>query len=327
MPKEAAEGEPAVGLDHLDLRPAAKQMHLCRACLQRGRGIVEGRGAGADHRNPFAAQAREVDRLRRMRAKRRRQMAQRLRNGPVAHAFLPGRQHDLPRKERVDAVSGLHLGREQSTGRGRDLDDLATIAHRQVQDAPEPEQIFRPELARNQVEIPPILLAEARLVPGLVGQARNIKIGPGEMLRTAQRVHAGIGEPRPFLSLLGFVEHEDVAHLRAHQPKRRREARLPGAHHEHVQRRPVVRPEFGRKPRSIRMRGLGKIGANLGFESGKGVVHATSQPPSTTITVPVVKEDASLARWSAASATSSALPNRFMAWRLRDASRTGSGSA
>ena len=241
MPKEAAEGQPAIGLDHLDLRPAAEQMHFGRAGLQRGRGIVEGRSAGADHRNPFAAQAREVDRLRRMHAKRRRQMAQRLRNGPVAHALLPRRQHDLARKERIDAISGLYLRGEQSTGRRRNLDDLATIAHRQVHDAPEPEQIFRPKLARNQVELPPILLAEARLVPGLVGQARDIEVGPGEMLRAAQRVHAGIGEPRPLLPLLGFVEHKDVADLRAQQPKRRRETRLPGAHDEHVQCRPVVR--------------------------------------------------------------------------------------
>ena len=233
-------------------------------------------------------------------------MAQRLRNGPVAHALLPGRQHDLSCKERVDAVAGLHLGREQSVWRGRNLDDLAAIAHRHVHDAPEPEQIFRPELARDQVELSPILLAEARLVPGLIGQARNIEIRPGEMLRAAQRVHAGIGEPRPLLSLLGFVEHEDVADLRAQQPERRREPRLPGADDQHVQRRPVVRPELWRQPRGIRMRGLGEIGANLRFESGKGVVHATSQPPSTGITVPVVKEDASLARCSAVSATSSA---------------------
>jgi hypothetical protein len=97
------------------------------------------------------------------------------------------------REDNVDAISGLHLGREQSTGRRRDIDDLAAISHRQVHNAPEPEQIFRPKLTRNQVEILPILLAEARLVPGLVGQARNIKIGPGEMLRTAQRMHPGIG--------------------------------------------------------------------------------------------------------------------------------------
>src|SRR5258705_6795902 len=254
-------------------------------------------------------------------------MAQRFRNDPVTHTFLPRRQHDLARKDNVDAITGLHLSREQSTGRRRDFDDLATIAHWQVEDAPEPEQVFRPKLARNQVEIPQVVLAEARLVPGLIGQARDIKIGPGEMLRAAQSVHAGIGQPRSFLSLLGFVEHEDVAHLRAHQPKRRREPRLPGAYHEPVQRRPVVRSEFWRKPRGIRMRGLGKIGANLGFESGKGAVHAASQPPSTTITVPVVKEDASLARWSAASATSSALPNRFMAWRVRVPSRTRPGAA
>ena len=131
---------------------------------------------------------------------------------------------------------------------------------------------------------PPILLAEARLVPGLIGQAGNIEIGPGEMLRAAQRVHAGIGEPRSFPPLLGFVEHEDVAHLRAHQPKRRREARLAGADHEHVQRRPAVRPEPRCKPRSIRMRGLGKIGANLRFEqrSGRSLMPRANRhrPPS-----------------------------------------------
>ena len=261
-----------------------------------------------------------------MRAKRRRQMAQRLRNDPVAHAFLPCRQHDLPREDGIGAVSRLHFRREQSFGRGRYLDDLATVAHRQVHDRPEPEQIFRPEFARNQVEVSPILLAEARFVPGLVGQARDIKVRPGEMLRASQRRHAGIGEPRSLLPLLGLVEHEDVADLRAHQPECRREPRLPGAHHQHVQRRPVVRTEFWRQPRSIRMRGPGKVGANLRLKSGKGVVHATSQPPSTTITVPVVKEDESLARCSAVSATSSAIPKRFMAWRLREASRTGSGS-
>ncbi len=46
----------------------------------------------------------------------------------------------------------------------------------------------------------------------------------------------------------------------------------------------------------MRMRDLGKIGADPGFERNQSVVHAASQPPSTTITVPVVNEDASLAR-------------------------------
>jgi hypothetical protein len=161
-------------------------------------------------------------------------------------------------------------------------------------------------------------------VPGLIGQARNIKIGSGEILRAPQRMHAGIGKPRSFPPLLGFVQHEDVGHLRAHQPKGRSDARLAGAYHEHVQCRPAVRIQLGRKPRRTGMRGLGKFGTDLGFGCDKSAVHAASQPPSTTITVPVVKEDASLARCSAASATSPALPNRIMAWRFRDASRTGS---
>src|SRR3979490_2324186 len=131
----------------------------------------------------------------------------------------------------------------------------------------------------------------------------------------------------PFSPLLGFVQHKDVGHLRAYQPKSRSETRLAGADHKHVQCRPAVRRLLGRKPRGPRVRGFGKIGTNLGFESDKSVVHAASQPPSTTMTVPVVKEDASLARWSAASATSSGLPNRLMAWRFREASRTGSGLA
>ncbi len=223
-------------------------------------------------------------------------MAQRLWNGPIAHPFLPRRQDDLARKNHVDSDRGLHLGREQSTCRRRDLDNLATIAHRQADDAPEPEQILGPQLARNEVEISPIVLPEPRLVPGLIGQARNIKIGAGELLRAAQRMHAGISEPWSFLPLLGFVEHQDVGHLRAHQPKSRSETRLAGAYNQHVQCRPFVRRLLGRKPRGARVCGLGKIGTNLGFKSDKSVVHAASQPPSTTITVPVVKEDASLAR-------------------------------
>ena len=103
MTQEAAKGQPDIGLDQLDLGSAAKQMHLGRTGFQRGRGIVERGSAGADHRNLLAAQAREINGLRGMHAKRRRQMAQRFRNDPVAHAFLPRRQHDLARKQRIDA--------------------------------------------------------------------------------------------------------------------------------------------------------------------------------------------------------------------------------
>src|SRR5438132_14031644 len=111
-----------------------------------------------------------------MRAKRGRQMAERLWNCPVAHALLPRRQHDPARMENFGAGSVLHVGGEQSAGRGCDLDDLAAIAHWNGHDTPEPEQIFGPKLARNKIEISPLVLTEPCLVPGFVGQARDIKI-------------------------------------------------------------------------------------------------------------------------------------------------------
>src|SRR6266436_10211740 len=172
-----------------------------------------------------------------------------------------------------------------------------------------------------------MLFAEARFVPGLVGETGNVEIGPGEMLRTAQRMHAGIGKPRALLPLLGLVDGEDVGDLGAHQPECGSDTGLTGANDEHVERRPGIGARRRRQPSSVRVRRLGKIGSDLSLEGDQSTAHAASQPPSTTMTVPVMNDDASLARCSAVSATSSALPNRFMAWRWRDASRTGSGSA
>ena len=102
------------------------------------------------------------------------------------------------------------------------------------------------------------------------------------------------------------------------------DAGLAGADDEHVQRSVAIRPDLRFEPGGVGMRDHGEIGAHVRFKSGQRLTHAASQPPSTTITVPVVNEDASLARCSAACAISSARPNRFMAWRLREASRTSS---
>ncbi len=68
---------------------------------------------------------------------------------------------------------------------------------------------------------------------------------------------------------------------------------------EHIQRRLAVRPRLRLEPGGAGMRDLGEIGANGRFKLCQRVAHAASQPPSTTITVPVVNEDASLARCSA----------------------------
>jgi hypothetical protein len=62
--QEGREGQPAIGLDELRLGPSAEQVDLRRAMLQSGRGVVEGRGPGAEHRHHLAAQPAEVDRRR-----------------------------------------------------------------------------------------------------------------------------------------------------------------------------------------------------------------------------------------------------------------------
>ena len=124
MPQEAAEGQPAIGLDHLDLarggtadalrpRPLPARSPHCRRPMRRRR----------SRRRACRASAVEIDRRRRrMRRSARRQMAQRLRDRPVAHALLPRRQHDLARIKRLDAVGRLHRRREQAICRRRDLE-------------------------------------------------------------------------------------------------------------------------------------------------------------------------------------------------------------
>ncbi len=199
MAQEAAKGQPAIGLDHLDLSAAAEQMHFGGARLQRGRRIVEGGGAGADHRDALAAQAFEVDVVGNSCDRTCRQIAQGLGNHPVAHALLPRRQHDLARIERLDAIGASHARGEQTVGRRRNLQKLAAVAHGQTDRASQPEQIVRPMLSQDQVQLLPALLAETGFVPGLIGQAGDIEVRSGIVLRAAQRRHAGIGEPRALL--------------------------------------------------------------------------------------------------------------------------------
>ena len=61
MAQEAPECQPAIRLDQLNLGAAAQQMYFGSAGFQRGRRIVEGGCAGADHRDLPAAQGFEVD--------------------------------------------------------------------------------------------------------------------------------------------------------------------------------------------------------------------------------------------------------------------------
>ena len=186
-------------------------------------------------------------------------MAQRFWNGPVAHALLPRRQHDLAR------IKNFDCRRRSRTVAASNPPDAGAISTNS-----QPLRTVTPTTRLNQSRysaqssrgirsrLLPILLPEPCLVPGLVGEARDIEIRAGVILRAAQRMHAGIGEPWPFPPLLGFVQDQDVGDLRAHQPEGRGDAGLAGAHDEHVQRRLAVRPRLGRKPRGMRMRVLAR---------------------------------------------------------------------
>src|SRR5262249_29629949 len=58
--------------------------------------------------------------------------------------------------------------------------------------------------------------------------------------------------------------------------------------------------------------GIGYLGGD-----GRAVHSQTLQPPSITLTVPVVKADSSLARYTASDAISSGEPKRPVGWRCR----------
>src|SRR5260221_6515488 len=103
-------------------------------------------------------------------------MAQRRWNRPVPHTLLPRRQHDLARIDDFDAGGALHRRSEQTASGGRDLNDLAIIAHGNADEAPEPEQKVGPKRARGQGELAPIVLPPTRLLPGLGWHAPDIAI-------------------------------------------------------------------------------------------------------------------------------------------------------
>ena len=83
------------------------------------------------------------------------------------------------------ATALLHNSGEQSIFGRRDVQHFAAVAHGDACNAPHPQQVLRPFAARNAVELLPMGLSEFGLVPGLVGQARHVQVGPGEMLRAA----------------------------------------------------------------------------------------------------------------------------------------------
>ena len=93
--QETLKGQPTIGLDHLRALPAAEQHDLRCACLQGRAGIVESRGASAEHRDPAVLQRHEINIGGGMRPPLKRQGFDRGRHPPAPHSVLAGGEHDF----------------------------------------------------------------------------------------------------------------------------------------------------------------------------------------------------------------------------------------
>ena len=163
---------------------------------------------------------------------------------PVASTIL---RHE----QQFRAGRGLDLGGEIVLLR-HDQFQRDLVAHGQVQNPADPAEIARPFRARDLIDLLPHVIAELSLVPGLECQARQPKIGTGELFRRPQRLHARMAEPGALVVLGQRIDAEDVVDMVAHQTEGDRESRLPRSDHQHVEDRLAVRRAAGHYPRPLR---------------------------------------------------------------------------
>ena len=133
-------------------------------------------------------------------------------------------------------VGGLDFSAETGLLR-MNGDERGFVPDRNADDLPEPEQIFIPEFRRDEIQILPSLFAEARLVPGLIGQGRHTEIRARVVLRRSQRAHPGERDPRPLSTIGRPVDDSDVIDLIPHQRVGDGDAALPGTDDQDIMNR------------------------------------------------------------------------------------------
>ena len=268
VPEEAGEGQPAIGLDDHGLRPPAEQVHLRRPGFQRRRRIVEGRGPGAEHRHHLPAQRGEVDLLRRMGAERQGQGLDKFRHPPAPGALLAGGQHHLPRQH--PSLAGLDRQAGQAVIRPARGDGAGrnAVADRYAGDPAEPQQVVVPVFLRNPAHRLEMGGAELGLVPGLVGQRRQLQIRADLGFPGPKGAHPSIGDPGTLPPIGGAVHHQDVVHPVPLQRMRHRHAALPGADDQAIQHRRAL-AGLGLEPGRPRMGGQLQVAGDILFQLGE----------------------------------------------------------
>nr|WP_232818536.1 hypothetical protein [Elioraea thermophila] len=254
-------------------------MNLARPGLECGRGIVEGGGAGTEHRHHLAAQRREVDGVRSVRAQMPGQARQEVGHPPAAHPLLAGGENDLAGTDRSGRGRNGEAGQAVVGAVRHDLARLDAIADGDAGHPPEPHQVGGPLLLRDVAHGGEVLRPPLRLVPRLVGERRHLEIRPRLVLPAPQRVHPRVGQPRAFQPLLGAVDAEDVRHLVAQQREGDGERALAGADQQHVQHR-LTATILPLEPGRARMRDQVEIMGDVALEFGKRSWCGHAAPPA-----------------------------------------------
>jgi hypothetical protein len=199
--------------------------------FQRHAGIVEGRGAGADHDDALACQRGEVDGIGRVRVAVARQAPRDdLRHRPGPGAVHAVREHDMAREQRAARTAPVLGLQRQHAGIARhDRRHAPPVVHAQFDPRRQPGQVVLPIVARDALQRGPGGLAVARLEPGADGKRREAEFRPRDVLRRAQRVHAREAAPDPFLPRWRRIQDLDGADRLQAQREAGRDAVLAGA--------------------------------------------------------------------------------------------------
>ncbi len=189
-----------------------------------------------------------------------------VRHPPAAHSVLAGGEDELAGEQRLCACGCRDGEAEAAAGKGRDAGQRSVVAHRQIEHAAIPGEIGVPVLLRDAPEGGPGLRTVRRLVPRLIGEARQSQIRAGEFLRRAQRGHARVLHPDAFAAGWCLVDDDDVGDLLATQRVCDGKAALTGADDDDVVDVTAVRARSGGHPGTGGVGDAREVVTNTGLE-------------------------------------------------------------
>ncbi|MNX40319.1 hypothetical protein D3C86_707010 [compost metagenome] len=189
-----------------DVVAADQQVDAGGAGFQRRAGAVHGGRARAHDADALAGQRGVVHHVGRMRPAVTRKFLGKVRHVGAAQAIAAGGQHHAAGQHGAAASGGFDVQLHQAVGARLHGQHAVFVAHVQIQHAAIPAQVVHPLQAGNLVQRFPFGGAELRFEPGAEGQRGQAQGRAGQLLRAAQRFHAGGGGPRAFVAFGRLIE-------------------------------------------------------------------------------------------------------------------------